>query len=55
MKVLWNDENDNLWCCYCKERIHLGEKFIRIPQKDDEEDYNKDYHTECIPEMEDED
>lgn len=52
MKVLWNDDQDDLWCVECKTRIHLGEKFIEI--KDEYGDVKKCYHPECLPEMEDE-
>lgn len=54
MKVKYNDNNDELWCVECKERIHIGEKYIEIKEHDydDEDPIIKTYHTECIPEME---
>lgn len=57
MKVKFNDEQDDLYCCYCKERINLGDKYIEIKERDydEEEPLKKTYHTECIPEIEDED
>lgn len=56
MKVKWNDDNDELWCVECKERIHLGEKYMEITEVnyDEEEPLKKQYHLgECVPEMDD--
>lgn len=52
MKVLWNDEDEQLWCCNCKQRINLGEKFLRTKETYGGESYNKDFHPECVFETE---
>lgn len=53
MKVQYNDNNDNLWCVNCKERIHLGDKYIVIEEEVyGDEIVEKEYHLECVPEME---
>lgn len=53
MKVQYNDNNENLYCVNCKRRINIGEKYIVV----DEEIYGneiikKEFHPECVPEME---
>lgn len=53
MKVKYNDEQDDLYCCYCKERINLGDKYSEITEVDydEEEPLKKQYHLgECTPE-----
>ncbi|MHA1789172.1 MAG: hypothetical protein ACTSXT_08090 [Candidatus Helarchaeota archaeon] len=53
MKVQYNDENDNLWCVGCKNRIHLGEKYIILEEEIyDGEIVKKEFHPECLPETE---
>jgi hypothetical protein len=54
MKVKFNDNFDDLFCCNCKERIHLGEKFVIVKEDCYGEKIEKEYHPECLPEMEDE-
>ena len=53
MKVLYNDDNDELWCVNCKCRINIGEKFVQLTIHDGEDTYTKEYHPGCLPEMED--
>jgi hypothetical protein len=54
MKVQYNDTYDELYCCECKNRIHLGEKFISVKESYQGEQYYKHFHPECLPETEDE-
>ena len=53
MNVMYNDDNDNLWCIECKKRIHLGEKYIVIVEDCLGEKIKKTYHCPCVPEGED--
>jgi len=53
MKVKYNDNYDDLFCCFCKERINIGDKYVRIQETYQGEKYSKDFHPECLPEMED--
>jgi len=55
MKVLFNDNDDELWCVNCKCRINIGEKFVQIKEEGYDEDdvIEKAYHPGCLPEMED--
>ena len=52
MKVLYNDDNDELWCVECKCRINIGEKYIQVTEGEGEDSYKKCYHLPCVPEME---
>ena len=52
MKVLYNDNQNDLWCVECKSRINIGEKYIQITINDGEYTYTKEYHPNCLPEME---
>ena len=54
MQVKFNDSDDYLWCVECKSRINLGTKYIKLYDEYDE-DYERCYHPECLPEMEEED
>lgn len=54
MKSKINENQQDLYCVWCKNRINFGEKYITIK----EEIYGgetvcKEYHPECLPEMED--
>ena len=53
MKVLYNDENDNLWYIGCKEKINLGEKYLILKEDYFDGKLEKIYHPQCVPEMED--
>ena len=55
MRVLYNDNDDELWCVMCKCRINIGEKYIEIDENDGEDTYVKSYHPLCLPEMEEDD
>jgi hypothetical protein len=56
MKVQYNENDDELWCVECKERIHIGDKYIIVGERlYDDNIIPKEYHTECVPEMEDDD
>ena len=46
MKVKINEDNNNLYCVYSKEVIHIGEKYVVIV---DEEGYEFTYKLEHIP------
>jgi len=49
--VKYNDENNELYCVYCKGRINLGEKYLTIlEQLYCGEVLRKDYHAACVPE-----
>jgi len=54
VKVKYNENDDELWCIMCKERIHIGEKYIVIQEKDFDDIIEKTYHPACVPEMEEE-
>jgi len=56
MKIKFNDENENLYCCYCKAQINIGEKFLQVTEGDEGDTYTKEYHLnkDCTPEMEEE-
>ena len=54
MKVRYNDNDDELWCIECKDRINLGEKYIIVTELYDG-GIKKTYHPECVPEIEDDD
>ena len=56
MKVQYNQYDDELWCIECKDRIHLGEKYITIKETlYDDSVISKQYHPDCVPEMEEDD
>ncbi|MHA2013307.1 MAG: hypothetical protein ACTSWG_13135 [Candidatus Helarchaeota archaeon] len=43
-----NYNNQNLWCVWCKERIHIGEKFVTVFEEIyDDEEIEKFYHISC--------
>lgn len=54
MEIRTNEDNEELWCCYCKDPIELGQKFITITEEDSSGEYEKHYHCndECAPEDE---
>lgn len=52
MKVLFNDDQDELYCIECKSRINLGEKYVQISESYGGEKYFKCFHPECLPETE---
>lgn len=54
MKVLYNENNNDLWCIECKKIIPIGITYIVVEEKYLDEKIIKEYHGECIPEMEDE-
>jgi hypothetical protein len=51
VKVLFNYD-DELYCCDCKKRIELGQKFAMISEEDYLGSIQKVYCLECIPETE---
>lgn len=54
MKSRINEDDENLYCVWCKNKINLGEKFIIAPEElYDDTVVLKNYHVECLPEMED--
>ena len=53
MKVKINNDIDDLFCCHCKSRINIGEKYIEISENYFDEKIIKEYHCSCVPEMED--
>jgi hypothetical protein len=53
MIIKFNEEDDELFCVECKERIHLNQKYLHLKDCYLGETYFKDYHMECIPETED--
>jgi hypothetical protein len=54
MKSRINEDDENLYCVWCKNKINLGEKFIIAPEElYDDTVVLKSYHPECLPEMED--
>lgn len=59
IKVKWNDDNDNLFCTFSKERINLGVKYaLLVTQMYDGEIVELPYLLENLPcedEFEDED
>lgn len=53
MKVQYNNDNDELFCIECKQRINIGEKFIIVQEKIyGDEIVKKEFHPQCLPEME---
>lgn len=52
MKVKRNLDIDDLFCVECKERIHIGEKYIELEDECYGEVIYKEYHTDCVPEQE---
>lgn len=55
VQIKYNDENENLFCTYCKDRIQLGEKYVlSLEQLYDGEIVEKAYHMDCAPETPDE-
>jgi hypothetical protein len=53
--VKYNEEDDDLFCTECKNRIMLGEKYASVLEEIcDRRNITKDYHPECLPETEDE-
>lgn len=50
VRIKYNDENDNLWCVGCKERIQLGEKYVEVIEECLGEQITKSYKMECAPE-----
>jgi len=53
MKSSYNEDNDELYCVWCKERIHLYDKFITVTEDYCGDKIKKTYHPECLPEVED--
>lgn len=53
MKSKFNDDNEELYCDWCKELINLGEQYIETKEECYGEKIKKNYHVECLPEMED--
>ena len=52
MKVNYNDDRDDLYCVFCKNRINLGEKYAEIEEECLGEKLTKIFHVECIPILE---
>lgn len=55
MKIKINYENESLFCCYSKERIELGEKYVEIEEEYGDEIIKKVYKLEYCPEENEED
>lgn len=49
MRVKVNFDDNDLWCCFSKERIEIGEKYIEIIEKDSSGKYIKTYKLEYSP------
>jgi hypothetical protein len=47
IRIKYNDENEELYCLGCKNRINLGEKYIAIVTDEKEE---ISFHFECMSE-----
>ena len=43
-KICINDNNDNLWCMDCKNKIDIGDKYILVL---DGEKIDTTYHIDC--------
>jgi len=55
VEVRYNDENEELYCLECKNRINLNEKYlIVIEQLYDGEVIKKPVHLDCVQETFDE-
>ena len=54
MEIKINEDNEDLYCVYCKDSIQIGQKFITIIEEDSSGEYEKHYHCseECAPEEE---
>ena len=51
VEVRYNDENEELYCLECKNRINLNEKYlIVIEQLYDGEVIKKPVHLDCVQE-----
>lgn len=55
MKIKINLNNESCWCCYCKNRIEIGEKYLEDIEDYLDEKIKKQYHTECAPDESEED
>jgi len=54
MKARRNENQDDLYCVECKQRIYIGDKYIEVEEDYLGDEIIKEYHPECIPEQEDE-
>lgn len=50
IRIKYNEENDDLWCNYSKERIQLGDKYIEVTEEYFDEIIVKAYLPEYAPE-----
>ena len=48
-----NNSNDELFCTYSKERIHIGEKYVLVQEETYGEVVSKPYKLEAAPSEED--
>jgi hypothetical protein len=49
-----NYDQDDLYCCHCKERIKIKESYLELEEEVLGEFEIKQYHFECVPEEGDE-
>lgn len=54
VKIKYNDEQDELFCSECKDRINLGEKYAEVAEEELGEIIIKTVHLDCLlPEEDD--
>ena len=51
MKIKINNDNDNLWCLYLKERIEIGDKYIEVVEECLGETIIKTYSYEQLDDL----
>jgi len=54
MKTNINYDNDNLWCCYSKEKIEIGEYYVVIFDSYLGDEIKKYYKLEYVRFLDDE-
>ena len=52
-KIKINDEDDDLWCFYSKERIEIGERYVEVVMTELGQKLKKTYLPEYAPTEED--
>lgn len=54
MKVKINNNNNDLWCLYFKNKIEIGERYIEVVEDCLDEEILKTYSCECLSMLVDE-
>lgn len=54
MKIRVNNNNDDLWCIYSKEKIDIGERYIEVYENYLNDEIRKTYKYSCLDMLVDE-